>query len=187
MSDGRKNKLIYSTALILCLLLMQLTAKSQDSLIKKTDTVNLTLSKDSLDAPIKYSASDSIVFIIPEKKIILFSQGSVQKGDMDLKADSIEIDQETRLVTATFRRDSTGKMIGRPKMVQAGTTMESDVIKYNTETQKGITQGTITQQGEIYIQGEKVKKVSESDFYAFRGQFTTCNLDTPHFAFRTKK
>jgi lipopolysaccharide assembly outer membrane protein LptD (OstA) len=58
--------------------------------------------------------------------------------------------------------------------------MESDYIRFNMKTQKGITQNTVTQQGEIFIQGERVKKISITDFYAYRGQFTTCNLDTPH-------
>jgi hypothetical protein len=31
---------------------------------------------------------------VPEKKIIMYSQGTVKKGDMDLAADSIEIDQQ---------------------------------------------------------------------------------------------
>ena len=159
----------------------------KDSLVTVTDTLSAQLSKDTLDAPIDYSASDSIVFLVPEKKIILYSQGLVKKGDMDLEADSIEIDQETQLVTATFRKDTSGNIVGRPKMNQGGTTMESDVIKYNTKTQKGITQHTLTQQGEIFIQGQKVKKVNENDFFAYRGEFTTCNLDTPHFAFVTKK
>lgn len=161
--------------------------KVSDSLAKTTDTLSMVLSKDSLDQPINYSASDSIVFIIPEKKIILFSEGSVKKGDMDLTADSILIDQETQLVTATSRKDTTGRVVGKPKMIQGGSTMESDVIRYNTKTQKGITQNTITQQGEIFIQGERVKKVSVKDFFAYRSQFTTCNLDTPHFAFRANK
>ncbi|HUQ67162.1 MAG TPA: putative LPS assembly protein LptD [Flavitalea sp.] len=163
------------------------TLHLKDSLVTVTDTLNIKFSKDTLDAPIDYSASDSIVFMVPEKKIIMYSQGSVKKGDMDLAADSIAIDQETQLVTATFRKDTSGNIVGRPKMVQGGTTMESDVIKYNTKTQKGITQHTLTQQGEIFIQGQKVKKVSENDFFAYRGEFTTCNLDTPHFAFVTKK
>lgn len=158
-----------------------------DSLIKTIDTISVKISKDSLDQPINYSASDSIVFIIPSKKIILYSQGSVKKGDMDLSADSIEIDQSTQMLTATFRKDTSGKIIGKPKMIQGGSTMEADVIKYNTKTQRGITQHTITQQGEIYIQGEKIKKVSVRDFYAYRSQFTTCNLDTPHFAFLAKR
>jgi LPS-assembly protein len=160
---------------------------STDSLVKTTDTINVKISKDSLDQPINYSASDSIVFIIPQKKIILFSQGTVKKGDMDLSADSIEIDQDKQILTAMYRKDSTGKIIGKPKMIQGGSTMEADYMKYNTKTQHGITQHTITQQGEIFIQGEKVKKVSVKDFYAYRSQFTTCNLDTPHFAFLANK
>lgn len=161
--------------------------KLPDSLVTVTDTLSVQFSKDTLDAPIDYSASDSIVFLVPEKKIILYSEGLVKKGDMDLEADSIEIDQETQLVTATYRKDTSGNIVGRPKMNQGGTTMESDVIKYNTKTQKGITQHTLTQQGEIFIQGQKVKKINENDFFAYRGEFTTCNLDTPHFAFVTKK
>jgi LPS-assembly protein len=163
------------------------TIPATDSLVKITDTLNVKLSKDSLDQPINYSASDSIVFVIPEKKIILFSQGSVKKGDADLSADSIEIDQETQMVTATSRRDSTGKVLGKPKMIQGESTMESDVIRYNTKTQRGITQNTITQQGEIFIQGERVKRINQRDYFAYRSQFTTCNLDTPHFAFRANK
>lgn len=159
----------------------------KDSMVTVTDTLKLNLSKDTLDQPIDYKASDSIVFQVPEKKIILYNKGNVKKGDMDLSADSIEIDQETKLVTAKATKDSAGQIVFRPKMVQGESTMQSDVIKYNTETQKGITQGTITQQGEMFVQGERVKKVSVNDFYAYRGQFTTCNLDTPHFAFRTKK
>ena len=41
----------------------------KDSLITVTDTLNVQLSKDTLDAPIDYSASDSIVFMVPEKKL----------------------------------------------------------------------------------------------------------------------
>jgi lipopolysaccharide export system protein LptA len=161
--------------------------RPNDSLVHTTDTFSMQLSKDTLDQPIDYSATDSIVFVIPEKKIILFSQGKVTKGDMDLAADSILIDQQAQTVTATYRADTVGRHVGRPKMVQAGTTTDADVIRYNTKTQRGLTQNAISKQGEIFMQGEKIKKVSVRDFYAYRSQFTTCNLDTPHFAFRANK
>lgn len=158
-----------------------------DSSSTKTDSFNLKLSKDSLDAPISYSASDSMVLDVPTKKITLFSKANVKNKDMDLTADSIEFDQEKHIITASYRRDSTGQLIGRPKMIQGESTMESDVMQFDTKTQKGITRNTFTQQGEIYVMGERMKKISPNEFYAFRGQFTTCNLDTPHFAFRSKK
>jgi hypothetical protein len=55
------------------------------------------------------------------------------------------------------------------------------------KTLKGITKSTYTQQGEIFFHAEKIKKVDADVFYGYRGQFTTCNLDTPHFSFVSKK
>lgn len=158
-----------------------------DSLTIKTDTFKLKLSKDTLDAPVQYSASDSMVLDVKTQKIILFSKATVKQKDMELTADSIEVDQPTKMVIAVYRRDTAGNMIGRPKMVQADSKMEADIIRYNFETEKGITRSTITQQGEMYVQGENVKKISPTEYFASRGLITTCNLDTPHFAFRTPK
>ncbi|MBO9633181.1 MAG: LPS-assembly protein LptD, partial [Chitinophagaceae bacterium] len=145
------------------------------------------MSKDSLDAPVNYSASDSMVMEVKTKKIILYSKASVKQKDMELTADSIELDQPSNMVIAVFRRDSSGNMIGRPKMIQADSRMDADMIRYNFKTQRGFTKSTTTIQGELIVHGETIKKINETDYYALRGQMTTCNLDTPHFAFRTKK
>ncbi len=161
--------------------------KLKDSATIKSDTFDVKMSKDSIDAPVHYSASDSIVMDVPSKKIILYSKGNVKYKDMDLTADSIEMDQQKNEVIAVFRLDSAGNMIGRPKMIQADTKMEADVMRFNTKTQKGITQSTITAQGEMFVQGEKIKKISPTEYFAARGIITTCNLDTPHFAFRTPR
>lgn len=161
--------------------------KSRDSAVLKSDTFDVKMSKDSLDAPVQYSASDSIVLEVPTKKIILYSKGNVKYKDMDLTADSIEMDQQKNEIIATYRRDSAGNIIGRPKMVQADTKMDADFMRFNTKTQKGITQSTITAQGEMFVQGGKIKKVSPTEYFASKGIITTCNLDTPHFAFRTPR
>jgi lipopolysaccharide assembly outer membrane protein LptD (OstA) len=158
-----------------------------DSLVKQTDTFHVKVSKDSLDGPVNYTASDSMVLDIPNKKIIFYREANIKYTDVDLKADSIEFDQVTKIVTATYRKDTAGNIIGRPTMIQGESNMEADLIKFNFETQKGITENTLTQQGEMFVHGEKVKKISPTEYYAFRGVITTCNLDTPHFAFRTKR
>lgn len=159
----------------------------RDSSIVQRDTFDVKMSKDSLDAPVNYSASDSIVLEVPTKKIILYSKGNVKYKDMDLTADSIEMDNQKNEVVATFRRDSAGNIIGRPRMIQNDTKMDADFMRFNTKTQKGITQSTITAQGEMFVQGGKIKKVSPTEYFAARGIITTCNLDTPHFAFRTPR
>jgi lipopolysaccharide assembly outer membrane protein LptD (OstA) len=40
---------------------------------------------------------------------------------------------------------------------------------------------------EMYVHGEVIKKVNTNTIFVSRGQFTTCNLDEPHFAFRANK
>ena len=61
--------------------------------VTRTDTLNVKVSKDSLDAPIEYSASDSVVLEVPTKKIILYNKANVKQKDMDLSAFRIELDQ----------------------------------------------------------------------------------------------
>jgi LPS-assembly protein len=158
-----------------------------DTLRLQTDTFHVPVSKDSLDAPIAYSAEDSVVLDVPSKNITLYNKANTKYKDIDLDAYNIRMDQPNNLLIATFARDTSGAMIGKPKMTQSGTKMESDSMVFNMKTQKGITINSFTQSGEMYVMGEKMKKISKDDYYAFHGRFTTCNLDTPHFAFRTNK
>ncbi len=159
----------------------------RDTVIEKTDTFDVKVSKDSLDAPIAYSASDSIVMEVPSKKITLYNKANTKQKDLTLDAYKIEYDQNNQVIVATYSLDTAGKMIQRPKMVQAESTIESDSIVFNLKNQKGITKSSYTQSGEMFVYGEKIKKISPNEFYASRGRFTTCDLDTPHFAFRTNK
>lgn len=161
--------------------------KGKDSIVKVNDTFDIKMSKDSLDAPVNYEAADSMAFDVPNKRIILYRNGKVVYKDITLTADSIEMDQPSSMITATYRKDTAGKVIGLPVMLQADTKMQADVIKYNFKTQKGVTKNTYTTQGEIHINMEKSKKISPTEYFALYGRMTTCNLDTPHFAFRAKK
>jgi LPS-assembly protein len=158
-----------------------------DSVSQQIDTLHIPVSKDTLDAPISYSAQDSVVLDVPTKNITLYNNAVTKYKTMNLEAYNIRMDQPNNLLLATYSRDSLGAMIGQPKMTQAETKMESDSMVFNMKTQKGITINTFTQSGEMYVMGEKMKKISKNDYYAFHGRFTTCNLDTPHFAFRTNK
>src|SRR5664279_3345691 len=158
-----------------------------DSVRQQVDTLHIPISKDTLDAPISYSAQDSVVLDVPTKNITLYNKASTKFKDIELDAYNIRMDQSNSLLLATYSRDTSGAMIGRPKMTQAETKMDADSMVFNMKTKKGITISANTQSGEMYVSGEKMKKISKNDYYAFRGQFTTCNLDTPHFAFRTNK
>ena len=164
------------------------SVKSNDTTFAIIDTISFKTSKDSLDAPVSYHADDSMVLDVPTNKIILYGKETkVKYIDNQLVAPHIEFDQKTNLVSAYFVKDSNGKVISWPTFTQADFLTISDSIKFNMKTGRGVTKGTYTKQDEMFVYGDKIKKESANVFYALNGRFTTCNLDTPHFAFVSKK
>ncbi len=164
------------------------TVKDSNAFTQVVDTFSFKRSKDSLDAPVAYHADDSMVIDVPNEKMYLYGKVSTIKyQDNNLSAPKIEFDQKTSIISAFLTKDSTGKAISYPYFEQADTKTVSDTIRVNMKTGKGITKGTYTKQGEMFVYGEKIKKVDTSVFYAYRTRFTTCNLDTPHFAFISNK
>jgi hypothetical protein len=163
--------------------------KSVKDTIKQTkvDTMQLKISKDSINAPVDYKAEDSMVLDIDTKKIFLYGKTEVKFEDIVLNAPKIEFDQQTQYVLAKMGRDSAGLVTGMAKLKQGETVTVSDSLSFNFKSQKGLTYSSFFQQDEFFNYAEKVKKIDQETFFAARGRFTTCNLDTPHFAFRFAK
>ena len=72
-------------------------------------------------------------------------------------------------LTASIRRDSTGKVLSMPTYKQGDFTSTSDSLKFNLKSGKGITKSTYTQQGEMYVYGESIKKIDNTVFFAKTG------------------
>ncbi|RYY89860.1 MAG: LPS-assembly protein LptD [Chitinophagaceae bacterium] len=154
---------------------------------QRIDTFSYKLSKDTLDAPVTYEAEDSAVIMVPEKKIVLYGKTHTTYKDVVLDAPKVELDQKTNILVATGEKDSLGETITRAKMVEGENKFQSDTIKYNFKSQKGLLTNTITQQNEMFIHADVSKKVNATTVFIKGGRFTTCDLDEPHFAFRAKK
>ena len=152
------------------------------------DSFNFKVSKDSLDGPVTYHADDSVVLDVPGKTMTLYGkQSTILYADNDLSAPEIQYDQKTNLVKAYLKKDSLGNVISYVSYNQGDFQSVMDSITFDMKTQRGITKGTYTKQGEMYVYGEKIKRVNADVFYALNSRFTTCNLDTPHFAFVSKR
>jgi LPS-assembly protein len=151
------------------------------------DTFSLKLSKDSLDAPVAYFAKDSAVVMISAKKIYLYGETKTEYEDITLTAPKVEIDQQSQIMTAYNGKDSAGTVTEDAKFTQGDQAFTSDTIRYNFKTQRGLTINTITETGEMFVHGPLVKKVDKNVTYVKGGFFTTCNLDVPHFGFKTDK
>ncbi len=157
--------------------------KKPDSLVKSIDT--LKLSKDSIDAPIDYNASDSGILIVDTREFFLYGKAKTNYQDLKIEAATIRYNQQSKMVKAYGSTDSTGKLDSKPVFLQGEMKSISDTISFNMESGKGLTKNTFFQEGEIFVNALSLKKMSDSVVYAKKARFTTCNLDTPHFAFRT--
>lgn len=156
------------------------TLQTPDSL--QLDTSAIRLSKDALDAPVQYQAADSIVMDMQTQKIYLFNKARTTYKNYALKADRINLNQHTSIVTAYYVLDSLGQPHEPPVFKDGEQTFLSDTIKYDFKTKKGIIFNTTTQQGEGFLHSEKSKIVNNNTVFGANGWYTTCDLDTPHFA-----
>jgi LPS-assembly protein len=165
----------------------KLPGKDSSIIKEKVDTFSLKISKDSLDAPLKYAAQDSAVVLVQDKKILLYGKTKTDYKDITLTAPKVEVDQQTQIVTAVNRKDSSGEVLETAHFKSGESEFTSDTIRYNFKSQIGLTKNTYTEEGEFLVIGDVAKKVSENVTFIKRARFTTCQLDDPHFAIVTPK
>lgn len=156
---------------------------SANAALRGTDTA-----KDALDAPVSYSAEDSMVLDIPHKKVFLYDQATTDYKDMKLGSGIIQMDQSSQTLTAlpSPGKDTANQLIQRPHFTQGSTDLTADSMRYNMKSTKGLTYNSFTKSGEMFINSEKSKKIDNNTFFAYNARFTTCDLDTPHFAFHAR-
>lgn len=147
----------------------------------RNDTATASPKKNALDAPVTYEASDSIVFT-QSGFAHLYGQGKVTYPGADLEAATISMDMDNSTVFARGVADSLGTTKGRPVFKDGDTSYETDTIRYNFKSKRGIISNVVSQQGEGYVTGNNAKKGSNDDLYMKNGRYTTCDHhDHPHF------
>ena len=154
-----------------------------DTLQKKSPVPRrIVASPNAVTTTVHYQAADSITMDLKVHLSRLHNEAVVEYEDMNLKADEISIDLDRHLMHARPVPDSNGKYSGHPFFKQGEAEYIADTITFNYDTKKGIIHGVITQEGEGFLHGSKVKKMNDSIMYLESGQYTTCNYSHPHFA-----
>ena len=170
----------------ICLLVGLLTLPSL--LFGQTDSSRfLPLSPNAISSVVHYQAADSIALDIKQRRAQLYNQGVIEYDGMELKADDVRVDFNRQMLYASPVADSTGHASGHPFFKQDDAEYIADTITFNYGTKKGLISGVITQQGEGFLHGNRVKKMNDSVMYLNSGQYTTCNHAHPHFAINFTK
>ena len=163
----------------------QLDSLKSDSVVVLS--IDSFISKDAMKAKVEYKARDSIRFDMKSQQIFLFGESQVNYEDLELKAEEIESDLDSNIVSAKGKKDSTDKYIGEPYFMQADKEFYAHEIKYNFNTKKGLISDVKTQEGEGYIHGQKIYKNPDNILYIRNGKYTTCSLAEPHYYFGATK
>lgn len=161
--------------------------QNKDSLLKDSlqgDTAAVIVpKKQALDAPVTYEATDSIVFT-QGGYAHLYGQGKVNYPyqNIELAADVITMNMDSSTVYAHGVEDSLGVLKGTPVFKEGDTSYETNTIRYNFKSKKGIISNVVSQQGEGYVTGNNAKKGTNDELYMKSGRYTTCDHhDHPHF------
>ena len=152
-----------------------------DSIAAAEDSINASKKDPPLDAPVVYTANDSVVFIMGEKNAILYGDAQVNYTNIELNSEEIKMNMDSSVVHAIGAVDSLGKLYGTPIFKEGDDTYESETMSYNFKTKKGFITNVYTQQEDGYLTSEESKKGQDDDLYLRHGRYTTCDEEHPHF------
>ena len=138
-------------------------------------------SKTLLNDPIDYTADDSLLFSIDNKKVFLYGNANIKYQKLELTAAYIELDMDQKTVYAIGMPDSAGKIVGNPVFKDGKETFEAKEMHYNFNTKKGVIKQVITKQSNGYLHAEKTKREANTEINMMNGKYTTCDLEHPHY------
>ncbi|MGX5689680.1 putative LPS assembly protein LptD [Arcticibacter tournemirensis] len=137
-----------------------------------------------LNSEIKYTAEDSIKFSIDGSIIYLYGKGRIYYEDLELDADYIRIEQKSKMLFASGKKDKYSVYRGRPIFKQGSDApVTTDSLIFNFETKKGKAFGTATSADEGYIQARQFKKNEFNEGFLKDGIYSTCSLPEPYTHF----
>ena len=149
--------------------------------------LGIKISKDALPSIIKATATDSAVLDMKNNVFYLYGNSQVNYEDKQLNAGEIIYSQASNLVTAAPSPDSAASATNRPTFAQGKEKFTYDTLQYNFKTSKAIGRNPRMQYGEGYMNSQQIKRNPDQSIFGYKNTYTTCALDTPHFAIVANK
>ena len=138
---------------------------------------------NGIDAPVKYSAEDSLVYDAESGTAYLYGNSKVDYENMKLTSDKVHMNLDKSTVRATGTVDSTaeGGIKGKPVFTMSKDEYKSDTMAFNFKSKKGLIKGVYTEQQDGFLSGEVGKRDSTGSIYLQHGRYTTCDKPHPDF------
>ena len=148
----------------------------------RLDSINRARS-NGIEAPVKFSAKDSLVFDATTKTAHLYGSSEVDYQNMNLKSEKVYMSMDSNIIHATGVADSTAKggLKGTPQFKWGSDEYVSDTIKFNFKTKKGIISNVYSEQEDGFLRSERSKRTDDGTLYLQHGRYTTCDEEHPDF------
>lgn len=119
---------------------------------------------------IKATAVDSIVFYPKQKITLMYNKAEIETkqesgAPVKLTSGIIEMNEETKIVTAQGIPDSTGKLKDTPVFTEGNNKMEAEKIAYHLQTNKGKIWNAYTTESNMIVYGNEIKKDDKDILY----------------------
>ena len=147
-------------------------------------------SATGLDDLIRGTNSDSLVYDVRRRQVYIYNQGDITYQDMNLKADYMRMDMDSKEIYAYGKADTVDGVYTptRPVFSQGSSSYTMDTITYNISSGKAKIKGVATQEGDGWLVGGHVKKMDDNTIHISDGKYTTCDhTDHPHFYLQMTK
>ena len=138
---------------------------------------------NGLEAPVKYTAKDSLVYDAGQKTAYLYGSSKMDYQDMNLESDRIVMNLDQNLVHAMGTADTTevDGVRGKPLFKKGSEEYKSDTIAFNIKTKKGFINQVSTHQEEGFLSSERSKRDASGNLFLEYGRYTTCDEECPDF------
>jgi lipopolysaccharide assembly outer membrane protein LptD (OstA) len=143
-----------------------------------------------VDTTVFASAKDSLIFLVKDKKMNIYGDGSINYKTTEIKSANIFIDFGSNNINAEGIPSDTlpGKFDGTPVLKEGAEVYAGQTMKYNFKSGQGLISLAKTEQEGSKYTGTKIKKVDSETYFIEGGIFTTCDDETcPHYYFTANK
>lgn len=146
----------------------------------RLDSINRRKSS-GIDAPVIYSAKDSLVYLADTRTAHLYGSAAVKYTNMDLKSERVYVNMDSNTIHANGVADTAGDIKGRPVFKMGSDEYESERMAFNFKTKRGFVTNVFSEQEEGFLRSEHSKYDSTGVIFLEHGRYTTCDEEHPDF------
>ncbi len=161
------------------------SVSAKDTAVKKP---SIPISNDAIKDEISYKVPDSVIYNYREKLTKFYGKNvELYYQDISIKAPEVIYDQDSSILTAIGRKDSSMLKEDYPTFTQDKESFTFGVVRYNFDSKRALITDARSQYNEGFIISEQTKRNKDETIYGFHNQYTTCSHEDPHFSIYSDK